>query len=704
VLDQLATKSYPISGDLNGNLQLGGSELNPTGQGRLEISKARMQDEPLSNIVLQFNASNGTIRSQLTEAQNKLNLNFTPKSKAYEVKLDFPPQEVSKLHSVQARNLPIKGKLGITANGAGTVDNPQINASVTMQQLQVRNTAVSQVKLDLAVANHNAKFLLASNGGPADLHGSGNVRLSPGYYTEASLDTNKFPLDPLLAIYMPSRPNGLTAETELHASIRGPLANRNKVEAHITIPTFDAKYQQLQLGTTGPVRIDYTNDMITLQPSGLKGTGTSFQFRGRVPLTSGNKIQVAAKGSIDLRLAQMLDPELQSGGKITLDIAANGTVKSPGMNGQIKIENAAFATSEAPIGMSNLNATMQVNDTSVQITNATGDLGGGQLKFGGSVIYRPQLQTNLTLSGKGVRLRYPDGMRTVFDSDLTLNGNAQASTLEGRVLVDSLSFTSDFDISSFLSQFTGTSAPPTGQSFADNLKLQIAVQSSSQLSAGTAQLGIEGSANLQIIGKASDPVIVGRTDIASGDLFFEKRQYHLEQGVINFVNPNKTDPVLNLTITTTISQYNISIRLNGPIEKLQTSYVSDPPLPPTDIIKLVAFGTAPGAPQNFGASSILAQGLGEVESTAGAQISKLTGVAGLQIDPLIGGNNSNPSARIGMQKRVTKNFLFTFSTDVTQPQNEIVQGEYQLNKRWSVSVVRNESGGVAVDGRFHTNF
>ena len=358
----------------------------------------------------------------------------------------------------------------------------------------------------------------------------------------------------------------------------------------------------------------------------------------------------------------------------------------------------------APIGIDHLNAVMTVNDTGVQITDAAGNLGGGQVKFGGSVIYRPQLQANLSLTGKSVRLRYPEGMRSIFDSELMLTGNAQSSTLQGRVLIDSLSFTSDFDLSSFMGQFTGVSAPPTGQSFADNLKLQIAVQSSSQLSAGTTQLGIEGQANLRIVGTATDPVIVGRTDIASGNLFFEKRQYHLEQGVINFVNPTKTDPVINLMITTTINQYNLSIRLTGPIEKLQTTYVSDPPLPPVDIIKMIAFGTAPGAPQSFGASSVLAQGLGEVESTIGSNISKLTGVAGLQIDPLIGGNNTNPSARVGMQKRVTKNFIFTFSTDVTQPQNEIVQGEYQLNKRWSVSVVRNESGGFAVDGRFHTNF
>jgi translocation and assembly module TamB len=309
---------------------------------------------------------------------------------------------------------------------------------------------------------------------------------------------------------------------------------------------------------------------------------------------------------------------------------------------------------------------------------------------------------NVAVSARSVRLRYPEGTRTIFDSDLTLNGNQQSSLLQGRVLIQSLSFTSDFDLSSFMSQFTGTSAPPTGQSMADNLKLQIAVQSTSQLSAGTSQLGIEGSANLRIIGTASDPVVIGRADLTSGDIFFAKNQYHLERGIITFANPNQTEPVLNMLITTIINQYNLSITIRGPIEKLQTSYVSDPPLPPIDIINLIARGqtTTEGAPTSFGASQVLAAGLGQVSN----QVTKLTGVEGLQLDPLIGGENANPSARIGIQKRVTKNFLFTFSTDVTRPQSEIVQGEYQLTKRWAVSVVRDQSGGVAVDGKFRTNF
>jgi hypothetical protein len=76
----------------------------------------------------------------------------------------------------------------------------------------------------------------------------------------------------------------------------------------------------------------------------------------------------------------------------------------------------------------------------------------------------------------------------------------------------------------------------------------------------------------------------------------------------------------------------------------------------------------------------------------------------LQIDPLIGGSNRNPSARVAIQERVTKNFTFTYSTDVTSTQGEIIQGEYQVSKRWSVSVVRNENGRVAVDARFHKTF
>ena len=209
--------------------------------------------------------------------------------------------------------------------------------------------------------------------------------------------------------------------------------------------------------------------------------------------------------------------------------------------------------------------------------------------------------------------------------------------------------------------------------------MNVAIQSAEQLAATSSEVSIEGWANLRLIGTAGNPVIVGRADLTSGEIFFMKKRYQLERGVINF-EPNRTNPVLNMMIATVVKQYNVSLTVIGPIDNLRTSYVSDPPLPPVDTINLIARGqtTEEATPSNLGANSVLAQGLA---SQVSGQVEKLAGLSSLQIDPLLGGNNTNPSARVAIQQRVTKNFLFTFSTDLTSTQNEVVQGEYQLHKR-----------------------
>jgi len=156
-------------------------------------------------------------------------------------------------------------------------------------------------------------------------------------------------------------------------------------------------------------------------------------------------------------------------------------------------------------------------------------------------------------------------------------------------------------------------------------------------------------------------------------------------------------------VTTTVEQYNLTVTLRGTPNRLQTSYTSDPPLATADVINLLAQGTTTEEAAAAGQSTdsiIASQAASQV--TGGLQ--KLAGLSSLEIDPLIGGNNANPSARIALQQRVTKNFLFTFSTDVSQPGAEIVQGDYQINKRWSISVARDETGGVSVDGRYRTKF
>ncbi len=706
-LEHLANKQYPITGNLSADVNFQGSQLNPAGHGSIQILKASAYNQPIHSLVLQFQAANDTINSQLTvdlpAGSANANLAFTPKTKAYKVNLQVPGLVLQKLEAVQRKNLPLNGTLSATATGAGTIDNPQLDLTLQIPTLQVRQTSITAMRAQLNVQNKRANLDISSNVTAAFVRAKASVQLVGDYLADATIDTSKVPLDPLIAVYAPTVPAGFHGETELHASLKGPLKDQSRLEAHLTIPTLDANYQQFQIANAGPIRADYAHAILVLQPSEIRGTDSSLKFQGRVPTQGNAPITLQANGDVNLKLVSMFSTDVKSAGTINLNVNGGGTIHKPDVKGKVEIKNVAFSTSDAPVGVSKLNGTLDITRDRLQITDLNGEMGGGKISAGGSVAFSPSLEFNVALQGKSVRLLYPQGVRTLLDSNLAFTGNTQAANLTGRALIDSLNFTPDFDLSGFASQFNGISVPPSGQSFADNIKLAILVQSSQDIAARSTTLSLEGAANLQVIGTAADPVVVGRVDLTSGELFFMNNRYQLQRGIITFDNPTVTTPVLNVQVTTVVQEYNLTLTMIGPLDRLTTNYVSDPALPEADIISLLYRGQTSEEAAAAGTStdSILA---GAAASRFSGGLQKLAGISSLQIDPVIGGNNTNPSARIAVQQRVTKNFLFTFSTDVSQPGQEIVNGEYQINKRWSVSVARDQVGGVSVDGRYHTKF
>ena len=705
-LQHLANAQYPISGDLSANLSLSGSQLDPRGSGSFNIANARAYGEPMQKLALHFRAENGSLDSTLNvtmlAGSATANLTFTPKTRAYKVSLNSPGIDLQKLHTIQAKNLVVNGTIQISANGQGTLDNPQLDASVQVPSLAMQDKVISGIKADLRVANKQADLVLDSQVMEATVRARGHVNLTGDYEANATLDTSAVPLDALMAAFT-TVPQGFQGQTEAHVTLKGPLKDKTKLEAHLTIPTLSASYQSLQIGAARPIKADYSQSVLTIQPAEIRGTGTSLRIQGSVPLAGTAAPTLTAQGSIDAQILRIADPDLQSSGTVALDVRTSASENGPQVTGQVRLQNISVSTTTAPMGIQNLNGALDISNDRVQISNVKAQVGSGELTAGGSVTYRPAVQFNLAFNGKSVRLRYPDGLRTVLDSNLAWTGNMQGSTLNGRVLVGALSFTPDFDLASFGDQFSTSVSTPAEPGFADTINLQIAVQSKGTLNATSSQVSLEGDADLRVGGTAANPVITGRTDLNAGELFYRNVRYTLQRGIITFDNPTETHPVMNVAVGTTIEQYNLTINMRGPLEALTATYSSDPPLATADVINLIARGktTSEQAASSQSTDSMVAS---QAVSQVSGGIQKLAGISSLQIDPLLGGNNQNPGARIALQQRVTKNFLFTFSTDVSQPGNELVQGDYQITKRWSVSVARDQLGGVSVDGKFHTSF
>jgi len=702
----MAKQPYPVSGDLTANLSLSGSQLNPTGSGRVEIANANVYGEPLDRLITNLHAENGSITTDMTASAKAggitADLTYTPKTKAYKLRIDAPGIVLQKLRLLQEKNVPVAGTLNASVNGEGTLDDPQLVATIQSPELQTRGKKIYEVKADAHVAQHQLDWNVDSKVSQVSVRGQGRVGLTGDYDAEASLDTGTVPLDEIIAVYAPRVPAGFHGPTEVHASLKGPLKDKSRLEAHLEIPVLKASYQQLQIGIPRPIRADYSNSVVTLQPSDIEGTGTKIHFEGKVPVRGREAPTLTAQGSVDLRIIRMVAPNVPSSGTLALDVRSSMPGGKPGVEGQVQLKNVAMTTPDAPIGIERLNGTLNVAGDQVQVLQMTGQMGGGPVTFGGSITYRPSLQFNLAVRAQSVRLLYPDGLRSLLDANLTFSGTTADSTLSGRVLINGLSFTPDFDLANFSDQFS-TSGTISQPGFADTVHLQIALQSGENLSATSSQVSIEGQAALQVRGTAANPVITGRTTLTSGELFYRNVRYQLQRGVITFDDPNRTRPVLNISVGTTIEQYNLTLTIRGSLDRLTTSYTSDPPLATADIINLVARGrtTQELAATSQSTDSMIAS---QAASQLSSSVQRLAGISSLQIDPTLGGNNQNPSARIAIQQRVTKNFLFSFSTDVSQPGAEIVQGEYQINRRWSVSGARDQSGGVSVDARYRKRF
>jgi translocation and assembly module TamB len=391
---------------------------------------------------------------------------------------------------------------------------------------------------------------------------------------------------------------------------------------------------------------------------------------------------------------------------LEIDLREGGAITQPKTEGSIRIVNTGLSVEGAPVSISAMNGRLSIAGNQLRIDKLNATAGGGTISANGSATYGKEPNFAIDLHAKGVRV-HPTGIRSTVDGDLQLNGTPQKSQLSGRVVVDRLSFQEGFDFATFMSQLSDDSTVSAPSELASHMNLSIAVNSAQNLTLASSQVSIAGSANLNVTGTAAHPVLLGRITLTNGELFFQGKRFEIQSGTIAFVNPARTEPVLNLYVKTTIEQYNITINFSGPIDRLKTNYTSDPSLPPIDIINLLAFGQTTAertsnasAPSSLAAQSVLAQG---VASQVAKGVQNLTGISQLTLDPTAG-NSQNPGAQVAIQQRVTGTLFLTFATNVTSTQQQTIQVQYQPKPQWRISVIRDEYDGYGVDVRYHKVF
>jgi len=705
-LTRLAGQQIPITGALSAVIAMHGTEMNPVGNGNVTLLNLTAYDQPVQSAKLTFAGSGDEVQGDLTVDLPSGSLKGTgtvrPRDKTYTAELNATGIDLAKLQAVSSRDLKIAGVAALHAKGQGSFDDPQMDAALEIPTLSVQGQNVTAIKLQASVANHFANATLQSSAVNTSIQAKAKIELTGDYPADATLDTQGIPLGPLIAVYAPQA-DGVTGQTEVHATLHGPLKNQKQLEAHLTLPVLKVAYgNTVELAATAPIHVDYKDGVINVQRSSIHGTGTDLQFEGSVPLSGNGPMALMLVGSVNMQLVQQFDPDIRTSGQVKFNINTRGPVNGADFAGQINIVDVNLASNDLPVGLQHCNGVLTLTRDRLDISSLKGNIGGGTVTAQGGVAYRPEIQFDLGLRAQGARILYPQGMRENVDADLRLSGTTDTAVLGGAVHLTDLSFTPAFDLSSFVGQFGGGVAAPPSRGFSQNVQLNVAVDSTSNVNLTSRTLSLGGTANLQLRGTAADPVVLGRVNLNSGDMILNGNRFVLNGGTIQFVNPSETQPVVNVSMTTSIQQYNIDLRFQGPVDKMRTQYSSDPALPEADIINLLAFGqtteasNAAATPANQAAESIVAS---QVSSQLTSRVSKIAGISQLSINPVLAGSSSAgpPGANITIQQRVTGNLFVTFSTNVASTQSQTIQGQYQVSKRLAFSATRDPNGGFGFD-------
>jgi translocation and assembly module TamB len=330
--------------------------------------------------------------------------------------------------------------------------------------------------------------------------------------------------------------------------------------------------------------------------------------------------------------------------------------------------------------------------------------GGGLLSVTGYLAYQHGLFADLSLTGKGVRIRYPEGVSSLADATLQLQGTQNSFLLSGGVMITRFTASQDLDIAALAAQANKVQPVVSSDAPSNHVRLNVHVQSSPQLNFQNAYAKLAGDIDLRLRGTLATPTLLGRVSIIEGSATIAGTRYDLQRGDITFTNPIRIQPSINLNATAHVEDYDITLSLHGSPDNLSVAYRSDPPLPEADVVALLALGRTQNEQRIYTqqqeqvASNPTTDALlgGALNATVSSRVQRLFGAGSVKVDPNYLGVLGNSTTRITVEEQLGRNVTLTYATDVNTTAQQLLQAEVAINRHLSLLVARDESGVFSI--------
>ena len=712
-LEALAGYDYAVTGRANLTLQASGTRAQPHAEGHVRVADAVVYGQPIRQFDsdLRWNqgqASLNNIQFDYYDSHASGGAAYDPGTRTYHFNLTGQNFDLTRIPQLQTSRVPVEGRVDFTAQGSGTPEAPAINAKIFVRDLTLDHERAGNLNIDAVTEGEAMHVIARSEFEHAQLNLDGMVRPREDYLADATLRLDHLDLDALFREYLNGRVTGHSGVTGV-IQLRGPLRKPRDLNLVANLDAFDVTVDDVKLKNQGPVRLTMAQEIARLEQFHVVGENTDFSAHGTAALAGGYDLDLTGEGHLNLQLIHTINPNFTSSGTVDVALSVTGPVADPLLQGRVNISHGSLAYADLPSGLSDMNGSLIFNKNRLQIETLTAHSGGGTLTLtGGATTYQGQINFDFSVNAQDVRLRYPPGVSSTANADLRFYGTRDGSTLSGDVTVTKLAITPGFDFAAYASGSSQSVVVPPATSPLYRVKLDVHVVTAPDLQMQTAIARLSGDADLHLRGTAAKPALLGRVEVLEGEINFNGAKYRLERGEVLFQSPVSIKPVLDLQATTRVRDYDITVSVNGDTSKpLSVKYRSDPPLPEADIVALLAVGqtreqSAQLAQSNNTAFSQTASNLilsEALNSTVSNRVQRLLGVSKIKIDPQGLSTETNPTRgpQVTIEQQISNNFTLTYSQNVAQASQQIIQGEYYVRKNVSIVGTRDQNGVISFD-------
>ena len=703
-LEPFLSQRLPVSGILSANIDAEGPVETLDGNGWIQIDNGTIEDEPFASLHAQGKIIGRVVHVaslNVTNAAGKANASgsYDLRSHQFQFKANADGIDIEKIKRVRDAGMQINGRLGFSASGSGTVDDPLVDARATLSELTLAGEPFGEVTIQAHTAKQNLVYDIATHLQAAELSAHGQTALNGDNQTQANLNFSRFNIGSVLRF---AHITSLTGDSALAGtvSLEGPLAQPQKLRGEARLQDLAVTVAGVHLRGEGGANATLADSKISLDPLHITGEETDMQLRGTLGIDAKRQLDFAASGSINLKLAETIDPDLTASGTTTFKVEAHGPLQNPNLTGRVDFNNASLALEDLPNSLSQLRGTLEFNRDRLEVKSLTAMSGGGLLSVSGYLAYRRGLFADLSLTGKSIRIRYPQGVSSAADIALQLQGPQNNLLLSGNVMITRFSVSPDMDFVALASQTSKAQPLPPANAPSNHVRLDVRIQSSPQLNFQNAYAKLAGDVDLHLRGTVASPSLLGRVSITEGSATIAGTRYELQRGEINFTNPVRIRPLIDLNATARVQDYDITLGLHGSIDQMNVSYRSDPPLPESDVVALLALGRTQDQQRIYTqqqeqlASNPTTDALlgGALNATVSSRVQRLFGAGSVKVDPNHLGVLGNSTARITVEEQLGKNLTLTYATDVDTTAQQLLQADIAINRHVSLVVERDESG------------